>query len=200
MNGGVPSRRELNAQRTRNEIIDAATALFGDRGFHEVSIDDIRAAVGLSRGGFYHHFANREQVFEAVWRRLQDEWAAHTERLAADYTGDDVWELVEQSLHDLFAYWAEPRRRRINFSGPMTALGVERSLELSESNGQAQVTDMLRLLGKRHDPINARLIYAAITDATFQVGHPDRVGDAADAARALVDLIRGMPDDGPGPA
>ena len=174
----------------------AATELFGDRGFQAVSIDDICSAVGLSRGGFYHHFPNREACFEAVWLDLQEQWRAHSQRLAETYDeSTDIWELVETSFRDLFTYWAEPARRQINLYDPVPALGWDRILELAEAGGQSEVVEMLRQLGKRHDPMTARLITAAITDATFHVGHlgcPDDVRDRA--ASALVELIRGLPD------
>ncbi|MEM9651948.1 MAG: helix-turn-helix domain-containing protein [Actinomycetota bacterium] len=174
----------------------AATSLFGSRGFQAVSIDDICSAVGLSRGGFYHHFSNREACFEAVWLSLQAQWGEHSRQLAATYDENmNAWELIEHSFRDLFTYWAEPARRQINLYDPIPALGWDRILELTEAGGQSEVAEMLRELGKRDDPLTARLITAAITDATFHVGHlgcPDDVRDRA--ASTLVDLIRGLPD------
>ena len=53
--------------RTRARIVAAARRLFNHRGFAEVSIDEIMAAAGLTRGGFYNHFARKEDLYaEAV--------------------------------------------------------------------------------------------------------------------------------------
>lgn len=186
----------MNASRTRGEIVEAATALFGEYGFQAVSIDQICSAVGLSRGGFYHHFQNREACFEAVWLSLQEQWGAHSRRLAETYDdGMDIWELVDRSFQDLFVYWAEPGRRQINLYDPIPALGWERILELAAAGGQSEVVEMLRSLGRQHDPVTARLITAAITDATFYVAHLGCPEDVrGQAASALVDLIRGLPN------
>lgn len=53
--------------RTRERIVDAARRLFNRRGFEQVSIDQVMAEAGLTRGGFYHHFGSKEALFvEAV--------------------------------------------------------------------------------------------------------------------------------------
>ena len=51
----------------RKRIVESARILFNRRGFAEVSIDDIMAEVGLTRGGFYNHFRNKDELYaEAV--------------------------------------------------------------------------------------------------------------------------------------
>lgn len=58
---------QQHKQATRERIVDTARALFNRRGFVEVSIDEIMAAAGLTRGGFYNHFDSKEALFvEAV--------------------------------------------------------------------------------------------------------------------------------------
>ncbi|MCP3879140.1 MAG: helix-turn-helix transcriptional regulator, partial [Sulfitobacter sp.] len=41
----------------RDLILDAAQALFMERGWDAVTIADVQEVAGISRGGFYHHFA-----------------------------------------------------------------------------------------------------------------------------------------------
>ncbi len=51
----------------RKRIVEHARILFNRKGFAEVSIDDIMAEVGLTRGGFYNHFRNKDELYaEAV--------------------------------------------------------------------------------------------------------------------------------------
>ena len=52
--------------RTRARIVEAARRLFNDRGFEQVTIDQIMAAAGLTRGGFYHHFDSKDQLYAAA--------------------------------------------------------------------------------------------------------------------------------------
>ncbi|MDG4718937.1 MULTISPECIES: TetR/AcrR family transcriptional regulator [Thalassospira] len=51
--------------KTRIRILNAATALFKKHGFENVTIDQVMAAAGLTRGGFYAHFKNKEDLFVA---------------------------------------------------------------------------------------------------------------------------------------
>lgn len=53
--------------KTRSRIVEAARILFNRDGFSEVTIDQIMASAGLTRGGFYNHFRNKEELYaEAV--------------------------------------------------------------------------------------------------------------------------------------
>ncbi len=53
--------------RTRARIIQKARALFNRHGFESVSIDDVMREAGLTRGGFYHHFRSKDELYaEAV--------------------------------------------------------------------------------------------------------------------------------------
>lgn len=53
-------------EETRARIVQCAHGLFNRRGFSEVSIDEIMAEAGLTRGGFYNHFKNKEELFAEV--------------------------------------------------------------------------------------------------------------------------------------
>ena len=53
--------------RTRQRIVAAASRLFRARGVQEVSVADVMSAVGLTVGGFYRHFPDKEAlVAEAI--------------------------------------------------------------------------------------------------------------------------------------
>ncbi|MEC9367371.1 MAG: TetR/AcrR family transcriptional regulator [Pseudomonadota bacterium] len=58
--------------RTRERIVQSARRLFNTRGFSAVSIDEIMAEAGLTRGGFYNHFRTKEDLLaEAVTEILR---------------------------------------------------------------------------------------------------------------------------------
>ena len=52
--------------RTRARIVDSARVLFNRHGFESVSIDEVMKNAGLTRGGFYHHFASKESLYAAA--------------------------------------------------------------------------------------------------------------------------------------
>jgi AcrR family transcriptional regulator len=52
--------------KTRKRIVDSARVLFNRHGFEAVTIDEIMEGAGLTRGGFYHHFTNKESLYAAA--------------------------------------------------------------------------------------------------------------------------------------
>jgi TetR/AcrR family transcriptional repressor of nem operon len=52
--------------KTRARIVDSARVLFNRHGFESVTIDDVMKRAGLTRGGFYHHFENKESLYAAA--------------------------------------------------------------------------------------------------------------------------------------
>ena len=53
-------------RETRARIVQSARQLFNRRGFADVSIDEIMAAAGLTRGGFYNHFRAKEDLYAEI--------------------------------------------------------------------------------------------------------------------------------------
>lgn len=53
-------------QETRGKILEAAEAEFGERGFHEASINGITARAGVALGSFYTYFDSKEALFRAL--------------------------------------------------------------------------------------------------------------------------------------
>lgn len=54
-----PMRREERKERTRQDLLDAARTLFGERGFHQVSTAEIAAAAGVTERTLFRHFPSK---------------------------------------------------------------------------------------------------------------------------------------------
>lgn len=50
----------------RNSILTTAEELFLEKGYDQTSVQDILDALTLSKGGFYHHFASKEQILQEI--------------------------------------------------------------------------------------------------------------------------------------
>jgi len=57
------SRRERERLRHRGEILDAAEAVFAEKGFHRTTVDDIAARSEFAVGTIYNFFESKEQLF-----------------------------------------------------------------------------------------------------------------------------------------
>ncbi|GLY34808.1 TetR family transcriptional regulator [Amycolatopsis sp. NBRC 101858] len=69
---GTPSRRE--------QVLAEATALFAQRGFHDVSMEDIGAAAGIAGPSVYRHFPSKAALMVAIGHRAADRLALAAER------------------------------------------------------------------------------------------------------------------------
>ena len=58
------------AEERRNEILDTAERLFGEKGFDGTSTNDILNDIGIARGTLYYHFKSKEDILDAVIERL----------------------------------------------------------------------------------------------------------------------------------
>jgi len=53
---------ESKGTRTKSKICAASARLFSERGYKDVSMQDICDATGLSKGGVYRHFSNKAEI------------------------------------------------------------------------------------------------------------------------------------------
>lgn len=69
---GAPATRRARV-RTRSALLDAAEAIFAERGAPSATIDEICTRAGFTRGAFYSNFRTVEDVFFALYERKTDE-------------------------------------------------------------------------------------------------------------------------------
>src|SRR5262249_16660011 len=65
----MPYSRE-HKHHTRARILESARRLFNKKGFFEVSIDEVMENAGLTRGGFYRHFRDKDELYAEAVRRF----------------------------------------------------------------------------------------------------------------------------------
>ena len=71
----------------RSEIVEAATALFGEVGYRSASLREIASRCGISHPGLLHHFASKELLLQAVLQhrdRVDAEGVGFAESRGAD--------------------------------------------------------------------------------------------------------------------
>ena len=64
------SRQPDMSEIRRNQILDAATKVFVRQGFQHARMDDIVEESGLSKGTLYWYFKSKEDIINAILRRL----------------------------------------------------------------------------------------------------------------------------------
>lgn len=67
--------RVRDPEATRAAVLAAAERLFAERGFANTSLRDISSASGVSHPLIHHHFGSKEELYQAVKRRLVESYA-----------------------------------------------------------------------------------------------------------------------------
>ena len=62
--------RNKYPEETVKLILDTATKMFSEKGYDNTSLQDIINATKLSKGAIYHHFGSKEEILQAVFRRI----------------------------------------------------------------------------------------------------------------------------------
>jgi AcrR family transcriptional regulator len=60
------SRREQLRQERRKEILDAALAVFAEKGYHAANVSDVAAQAGVSQGTIYWYFESKDELLTAA--------------------------------------------------------------------------------------------------------------------------------------
>jgi AcrR family transcriptional regulator len=140
--------RERRVEHTRSLLLDAAEAVFAEKGFTPATVDDIAEAAGYTKGAVYKHFATKEDLFLAVsdryWRRYFDNFA---EVLAG------ASELGARELDDIAQRWRQLSSDR---GAAHAALGLEFTLYLRR-NPEARE----RVAAKRLEVVEALAEFVA---------------------------------------
>ncbi|MDQ4078185.1 MAG: TetR/AcrR family transcriptional regulator [Chloroflexota bacterium] len=71
----------------RNQILDAATAVFAEKGFHRATIRDIARTAGIADGTIYNYFGSKNDLLIGILDRL-NETEERDEHFARGLEGD----------------------------------------------------------------------------------------------------------------
>ncbi|MCG8481597.1 MAG: TetR/AcrR family transcriptional regulator [Spirochaetales bacterium] len=97
--------------RTRALVVGAARALFAERGYDGVGLDDIVAALPVTKGAIYHHFGDKHGLFRAVVEDAQKELVEIV--ATAGSATDDPWNALEEACDAFFVALLHPGLVRI---------------------------------------------------------------------------------------
>jgi AcrR family transcriptional regulator len=72
--------KQQRAHETREKILRAAAHLFALKGYHDTKLQDVLDAAAVTKGAFFHHFRDREDLGFAVldWHMESGCWRMRT--------------------------------------------------------------------------------------------------------------------------
>lgn len=165
-----PIRQQLVKAR-RNQILDAATAVFAEKGFHRATTKDIAGRAGIAEGTIYNYFASKDDLLIGMMARLTE----------LETLGDELTASLQGDVRDFFVAMFRHRIASLE-----RAQGILRAI-LPEVIANAELREhyyqrfVLRVAGLLEQYVQTRI----------ELGHIRPV-DAALATRAMQSMFVGL--------
>lgn len=191
------SRRDEYAEQTRAAVVAAAVSLFAADGYAATTIDAVAAEARVAKGGVYHHFANKAELFEAAFIAMEERLLARV--LVAINDATDMEQMVISGIDVFLAECCEPDFRQIALLDAPAALGWARWKEIDEQFFRGLMKsglDDLASTGRYDIPdrdLTARVLLAALTEAGLAAATAAKPKAEVKRAKAVINrLLHGL--------
>src|SRR5687768_9474667 len=186
----VKNRKAEQSELTRGALLEAARALFSERGYAGVSTEEIVQAAGVTRGALYHHFRDKQDLFTAVVEGVEQQIL---ERVAAAAIAEtDPWEQQRVAVGAFLDVCLDPAVQRIVLTDAPSVLGLTAWREIEARYGLALVRAGLQLVMEagliEQQPIEplAHLLLGAMAEGGLLIA---RAEEPAAARREVGDSL-----------
>ncbi|AQA03844.1 TetR family transcriptional regulator [Mycobacterium sp. MS1601] len=142
---------KVNARRTQAErtaatraaLLQAARNLFATKGFADVSTQAIVEAAGVTRGALYHQFADKAELFTAVYEELEAELVAAVGAGIAEAAPAGIVDAMRLGARLFLDLCSEPAAQQIVLVDAPTVLGWQQWRAMGAKYGLGVIEAML---------------------------------------------------------
>lgn len=182
----------------RDALLEAATELFIERDYADVSTDEILRRAGVSRGALYHHFSGKRDLFREVFDASE---ARVVGRVAESLAGvEDPFELLIAAARSyLREAETSEELRRLGILQSRVVLGWEGWREVASKYGLAVTRALLAAamdagaIKQRDLTTLSHVVLAALWEgATLIATAKARAAARADAEAVVLDIVEGL--------
>lgn len=193
--GPTTGPRRLPRAEREQQTLDIAQALFAERGYAAVTMDEVAAAVGVTKPLLYNYFGNKERLYLACLGRTADGLIA---RLTEAFTAAaDPGEGLREALRAFFAFVEADRAQwQVLYDETLPTGGqIAEHIDAYRAQATALVGEALRHLDPAPDPALLPGMAHALLGAVESLSRwwlRDGAGhlSAADTADAFIALVR----------
>jgi AcrR family transcriptional regulator len=194
----MKDNRRTQAERTaatRDALIAAGRSLFSAQAYNDVSTETIVRTAGVTRGALYHHFADKTELFAAVFESVEAEVTGRIGAAIASAGLSDPLAVMRLGAQTWLAASAEPEIHRIVLLDAPAVLGWERWREIGNRHNMGLVLALLahaievgRIPAQPVEPLAHTLLGALREAALYLALAPNRT-QAADDVGAVIDTL-----------
>jgi len=197
------TRKEEYAAATRAALIEVARARFAERGYADVSIDEIAAGARVTKGALYHHFDDKQALFRAVVEAVEAGLATRVR--AAALRHKKPWPQLVAACHAFLDAFLERDVQRIVVIDAPAVLGWKAWCEIDKQHGLGVLEERLAaardagVLAPQPIETAAQLVLGAINHAGRVIAEAsDTEASRAQVGQTIERLLSGLRNRRPG--
>lgn len=187
------------AQATREQLLDAAEAVFHRKGVAKTTLDEVAREAGMTRGAVYWHFANKSELFVAVCDRVALPMQGMLDEIAAAPGPDPLGALRTSAVNALKQVGTDARTQRVfeilffraEWNEEVDAVKIRESEMAQRCNNHLQriflAAQQCGQLPVSTNPLLAAFFFNAVMVGSFSEWLESRPFDLAANAEWLVD-------------
>ena len=190
------------SQATRAALIDAGRRLFGERGYAAVGTEEIVRAAGVTRGALYHHFADKRDLLEAVYREVEEDVTRRIAETIVGAAAESPLAAMRAGAALFVEACTEPEVQRIVLLDSPAVLGWDRWREIAAEYGlglvQASLAAAMDAGELRRQPVEplAHVLMGALDEAAMYVARAEDPSAAqAEVNQVLESVLAGLSEE-----
>ncbi|HEY2662965.1 MAG TPA: TetR/AcrR family transcriptional regulator [Candidatus Binataceae bacterium] len=180
------SRQAENSAATRAALLRIARKLFAERGYAETATEEVVRRARVTRGALYHHFRDKQDLFEAVLDQVETKLVAEVTAVASRER--DPWSALKSGCSAFLDACLDPAVQRIALIDAPAVLGWEKWREIDAKYFLSGVKAALQAAMDQNliplQPVEplAHVLSAALNEASMLIAH------AKDAEKARTEV------------
>ena len=191
------SKKYLQSESTRRDLLDAARELFTERGYADTPLEDVVQRAGVTRGALYHHFRDKEDLFRGVHSEVAR--SVHERVTEAIGRASDPWQGLLFGCRAFLDSCLDPSVQRIVLIDTNSVLGLDHFDEETENYDlmlirkgleHAMETGLMRQ--QPAEPLAHLLLGAMHQAAIFITNAPDQKAARASMGQAVDGLLESL--------
>jgi AcrR family transcriptional regulator len=193
-----PPVRRTQAERTaatRRALLEAARKLFTRSGFNDVSTQAIVEAAGVTRGALYHQFADKAELFTAVYEEVEAELVAAVAARIADEQPSGTVAAMRLGARLFLDLCSAPDVQQIVLVDAPTVLGWEQWRAMGVKYGLGVIEAMLAqavaegAIPQQPLRAGAHVLLGALDEAALYVSRADDPQQAREEMYQVCDRV-----------
>ena len=194
----VKRHKAEQSEVTRAALLRVAREFFTEKGYAATATEEIVQRAGVTRGALYHHFRDKEDLFQAVFEDAERELVENV-RTAIGVARIEPWEGLFVGCQAFLDACLEPAVQRIILLDAPSVLGWETWRRIDAEYGVGLIRQSLQATMDAGyldplpvDPL-AHILLGALTEAAMVIARAEDIQSARTKVGAVIDrLLKGL--------